>query len=127
MDWPDVETLLIGWLRERGYDARDELDNDLLDELPVVQVEALPAGDDDGLRLERALLDIDVYAADSVAASAMSGQIRHLLLNELRGSKLPEAVVGKVATVARPARRPYENTALRRYGATYEIYLHPVS
>lgn len=127
MGWPDVETLLIGWLRHRGYDARDELDNDLLDELPVVQVEALPAGDDDGFRLERVLLDVDVYAADATAASALSGQIRHLLLTELRGSTLPEAVIGKVATVARPAKRPYENTALRRYGATYEIYLHPVS
>lgn len=127
MDWPDVEELLIGWLRARGFDARDELDNQLLDELPVVQVERVPGGGDDGLRLERALMDVDVYAATSTEASAMAREIRRLLLSELRGSTLPEAVIGRVGTLTPPAKRPYENTGLRRYGATYEIFLHPVS
>jgi hypothetical protein len=36
-------------------------------------------------------------------------------------------VFGRIATVSAPGIRPYENTALRRVGATYEIHSHPVS
>jgi len=126
----DVELLVIQWLRSQlgsGVVVRDELDNNLLNELPTVQVERLPAGDDDGYRLDRALVDIDVYAATRGAAIALAVQIRGLLLGSLKGSTAGGAVVGKVKTEAAPGARPYENTGLRRIGATYEIYSHPVS
>lgn len=126
MNWPDAEVMVIGWLRDRGMDARDELDNDLLDELPVVRVNRIPGGGDDGFRLDQAFMDIDVFAATSDAASALSREIRRLFLAELRGSEITEAVIGAVTTVSPPARRPYENTGLRRHGATYSIYFHPV-
>lgn len=125
-DWPDIEVVIIGWLRERGLDARAELDNQLLDELPVVQV-TRSSGDDDGLRLDRALVDVDAYAANRAAAFALSGMARGLLLNELRGSVTDLAVIGMVRTISAPSWRPYENTGLRRNGATYEIFFHPVS
>jgi len=126
----DVELLVIQWLRAQlgsGVVVRDELDNNLLDELPTVQVERLPVGDDDGVRLDRALIDVDVYAATRGAAIAMAIQIRGLLLGSLPGATTGGAVVGKVGTEAAPGVRPYENTGLRRVGATYEIYSHPVS
>lgn len=125
----DVELELIGWLQARHPEAvvRDELDNRLLEELPTIQVERLPAGGDDGLRLERALVDINVYAATRAEATALAGVVRGELLASLRGSATAAAVFGRVATLTPPAPRPYENTALRRMGATYEIYLHPVS
>jgi len=126
----DVELLLIQWLRAQlgsGVVVRDELDNNLLNELPTAQVERLPAGDDDGYRLDRALVDVDVYAATRGSAIALALQIRGLLLGSLPGSTAGGAVVGKVRTVAAPGVRPYENTGLRRIGATYEIYSHPVS
>jgi hypothetical protein len=126
----DVELLVIQWLQGHlgsGVVVRDELDNNLLSELPTVQVERIPAGDDDGFRLDRAFVDIDVYAATRGAAIALSLQIRGLLLSQLPGSITGGAVVGRVATATAPGVRPYENTGLRRVGATYEIYSHPVS
>ncbi|WP_435246335.1 phage tail termination protein [Streptomyces sp. NRRL F-5630] len=123
----DVELLLIGWLQERLPDVvvRDELDNNLAAELPTVQVQRV-GGDDDGLRLDRALVDVDVYTASRAEAITLSATIRGLLL-AARGSATAAAVLGRVGTVSAPAVRPYENTALRRVGATYEIYCHPVS
>lgn len=126
----DVELLVIQWLQGQlgsGVIVRDELDNNLLAELPTVQVERIPAGDDDGFRLDRALVDVDVYAATRGSAIALAIQIRGLLLGLLPGSTTGGAVVGRVRTEAAPGVRPYENTGLRRVGATYEIHSHPAS
>jgi len=125
----DVEVLLIGWLQSRlgvGVVVRDELDNNLADELPTVQVQRAGGGDD-GFRLDRPVVDVNVYAASRGDASALSHQIRSLLLTELRGAKTDTAVVGYITTISAPSNRPYENTALRRNGATYQMHVHPVS
>ncbi|WP_455681987.1 phage tail termination protein [Streptomyces uncialis] len=125
----DVELVLIGWLQVRLGPAvvvRDELDNNLVAELPTVQVETV-GGDDDGFRLDRPLVDINVYASSRAAAVELAGRVRSLLLHELRGSTTATAVFGRVSTLTLPAPRPYENTALRRVGATYEVFCHPVS
>jgi hypothetical protein len=124
--WPDAEAVVIGWLRGQGFDARAELDNNLANELPIVHVQSV-GGDDDGFRLERALIEIDVYAATRTAAAQLAQQVRGLLHTEMRGSADDQAVFGRVDTVSRPAWRPYENTGLRRIGATYAIHLHPVA
>ncbi|MCY0962609.1 hypothetical protein [Streptomyces sp. H27-H5] len=126
----DVELLVIQWLQAQLGEpvvVRDELDNNLLDELPTVQVERIAAGGDDGFRLDHALVDIDVYAATRGAAVALAAQIRGLLLAGLPGSTASGGVIGRVATISAPGSRPYENPGLRRIGATYEIYSHPVS
>lgn len=125
----DVELELIGWTQARvasGVVVRDELDNNLADELPTVQIEVV-GGDDDGFRLDRALVEVNVYAATRAAAIALAAQLHGLYLAELRGSATDNAVFGQVVTVSRPAARPYENTSLRRVGATYAIHSHPVS
>lgn len=127
-DWPNVEAILVtelGLLLD-GSTVTTELDNDLLAELPTVQVQRL-GGDDDGFRLDRPLVDIDVYATTRLQAAQLAEQVRTFLLRTLRGSTTDGATFGLIATVAAPAYRPYENTGLRRCGATYEIYLHPVS
>lgn len=125
----DVELELIGWLQARldsGVVVRDELDNNLLGELPTVQIE-VAGGDDDGFRLDRPFVDINTYAATRAEAIALAATVHGLILTELRGSVTDTAVFARAATLSRPAVRPYENTALRRVGATYEIYCHPVS
>lgn len=124
----DVEAALIAWLTARlpGAVVRAELDNNLTNELPTVQVERA-AGDDDGFRLDRALVDVNVYGATRSDAWALSATVRGLLLAELRGSASAGAVFGRVATVSAPSWRPYQNTSLRRLGAMYEIYSHPAS
>jgi hypothetical protein len=126
----DVELEVIVWLRARldpDVVVRDETDNNLLNELPTVQVQRIPSGGDDGIRLDRAFIDIDVYAATRAEAIGLSATIRGLLLTELRGTSTEAAVFSRVGTISAPGVRPYENTALRRVGAVYEIYSHPVS
>ncbi|WP_282790932.1 hypothetical protein [Streptomyces sp. CC224B] len=125
----DVEAELIarGAARFPQAVVRDELDNNLLNELPTIQIEQAPGGNDDGLRLSRPLVDINVYAATRAGAIALALQVHAWVTGELRGSTSSTAVIGRTAALALPAVRPYENTGLRRVGATYEIYLHPVS
>lgn len=125
-DWPDIEPQLVAWLlpRHTGAVVTTELDNDLLADLPVIQVTRV-MGDDDGVRLDRALVDVDVYAASRGAASTLARQVRRDLLDNLRGTATSAAVFGLVSTVSAPSWRPYEDINLRRWGATYEIYLRP--
>lgn len=126
-EWPNVEAVLVAALGAflDGPLVTTELDNDLLTELPVVQVHRVGGGDD-GFRLDRPLVDVDVYAATRLDAATLAEQVRSYLLS-LRGSITGTAVIGKVSTVSAPSWRPYQNTLLRRCGATYELYLHPVS
>ncbi|WP_306317205.1 MULTISPECIES: hypothetical protein [unclassified Streptomyces] len=125
----DIEAALIAAATPRFPSAvvRDELDNNLLDELPTIQVEQIPGGEDDGLRLARALVDINVYAATRGDAFALANQVHAWLTGELRGSTTSMAVFGRIGAVTLPAVQPYENTGLRRVGATYELFFHPVS
>ncbi len=125
----DIELELITRGAARFPDAvvRDELDNNLADELPTIQVQQIPAGDDDGLRLARMLVDIDVYAATRADAITLAREVHAWVTGELRGSTGPTLVIGRTSALTLPAPRPYENTALRRVGATYQFFCHPVS
>lgn len=125
----DIELELItrGTARFPEAVVRDELDNNLLAELPTVQINQLPAGEDDGVRLARMLVDIDVYAVTRADAIVLARQVHDWVTRELRGSTSATTVIGRTGALALPAVRPYENTALRRVGATYVIYCHPVS
>lgn len=128
MIWPDVEIELVAWLGAQlgGVRVCTELPADLGAVLPVVQVQRV-GGDDDTFRLDRALVDVDVYAATRADASTLARQVRDDLVMNLRGTSTAAAAFGLVATVAAPQWRPYENINLRRLGATYELYFHPVS
>lgn len=123
----DVEAELVAWLTNR-LDERTltDLPANLGDALPVVQIRRAGGGDD-GIRLDRAFVDIDVYAASRQAASTLMSQTRSLLLTELRGTVTTAAVFTSARTISAPTWRPYENPGLRRFGATFEIFCHPVS
>jgi hypothetical protein len=123
----DVEAELVAWLTA-GLTARvlTDLPADLGGVLPVVQIERV-GGDDDGIRLDRAFVDVDAYASTRQAASELLSQTRSLLLGGLRGTVTDAAVFTAARTITAPARRPYENPSVRRFGATFEIFCHPVS
>lgn len=125
----DIEMELITRATARFPDAvvRDELDNGLLDELPTIQINQVPGGGDDGIRLGRMLVDIDVYAATRADAIALAKDVHEWVTGEIRGSHSSTVVFGRTGALTLPAIRPYENTALRRVGATYEIFCHPVA
>lgn len=125
----DIELELITRATVKFSDAvvRDELDNNLLNELPTIQIQQIPGGSDDGLRLARMLVDVDVYARTRADAITLARQVHAWIEGELPGSVGDTIVFGRIRALALPALRPYENTALRRVGATYEIFCHPVS
>ncbi len=125
----DIELELITRATARFSDAvvRDELDNNLLNELPTIQINQIPGGDDDGIRLARMLVDIDVYAASRADAITLARDVHKWVTGELRGSSTDSLVIGRTGALTLPALRPYENTALRRVGATYVIFCHPVT
>ncbi|MFD5384242.1 hypothetical protein ACFWMG_04595 [Streptomyces sp. NPDC127074] len=122
-----MEVELIAWLGSQ-LDTRfaAELPANLLEVLPLGQVQRV-GGNDDSFRLDRALVDLDAYAATRAGASALARETRDALVMRLPGTKTAAAVFGRVSTVSAPSWRPYENTGLRRCGATYEIFFHPVS
>lgn len=125
--WPDIEVELVAWLGEGlSVLVTAELSNALLDELPVVQVQRVGGGDDH-FRVDRALVDVDVYAATRAEASGLARQVRDVLVAGLPGVRTEAAVFGRVSTESAPAWRPYDNSGLRRLGATYSIFFHPVS
>ncbi|WP_329215290.1 hypothetical protein OG352_06520 [Streptomyces sp. NBC_01485] len=123
----DIELELItrGTVRFPDAVVRDELDNSLAGELPTIQITHIPGGGDDGLRLARMIVDIDVYAASRAEAITLAREVHDWVTGELRGSSGESIVVGRTGCLSLPAVRPYENVALRRVGATYEIYCHP--
>jgi hypothetical protein len=125
----DIEGELIprGQARFPAAVVRDELDNNLLNELPTIQINQIPAGDDDGVRLARMLVDIDTYHRTRAEAFTLAREVHRWVTDELRGSFTSTLVIGRTAALTLPAVRPYENTGLRRVGATYEIFCHPVS
>lgn len=126
--WPDLEIELVAWLNEAldGVRHCTELPADLAGALPINQIQRV-GGDDDTFRLDRALISLDSYAATREAASLLARQTRHQLVTALPGVKTSAAVFARVSTLSAPAWRPYENPNLRRMGATYEIFSHPVS
>jgi hypothetical protein len=73
------------------------------------------------------LVDINVYAETRVEAIALARDVHNWVTGELRGSAGETLVIGRTGALALPAPRDYENTALRRVGATYVIFCHPVS
>ena len=123
----DIEAELIPRAQELWPDAvvRDELDNNLLSELPTIQFEQVPAGSDDGIKLARFLVDMNVYAAARADAFTQAREDHDWITGALRGSTSPTSVIGRTGCLALPAVRPYENTGLRRVGGTYEIFCHP--
>lgn len=123
----DVEAELVAWLKvELEVRVVTDLPANLEDVLPVMQIHRAGGGDD-SFRLDRAFVDLDAYAATRPAASQLMTRARTLLLTQLRGVTTAAAVFTSARTITAPAWRPYENLNLRRFGATFEVFCHPVS
>lgn len=120
--YADVERLLVALLPglTGGVRACTDLPADLLQVLPVVQVARI-GGTDSSVSLDVATVDVDSYAASRQAANELAGQVRHALLFALPGAAAAGGVVTRVQTLSAPAWRPYDNTTLRRVGASYQL------
>jgi hypothetical protein len=125
MTFPDVETLLVGWLSGHlaGMRVVTDTPSNLASLLPVVQVTRFGGGDH-SVALDVANIDVDTYAATRQGAAELAEQVRYALLFILPGQNNKGVVVTRTDTLIGPSWRAYENTALRRFGATYQLTVH---
>lgn len=123
-----VEPVTATWLTGRFPAARvvTETPADLsnVGTQPIILVVGLPGGQH--LVLGRPMVDVECYGATRDAARTLAGQVHNALLFEMRGL-IANGVVTTVKTTGTPAWRPYSNTNVRRFGATYQVYLHDAS
>lgn len=120
--YADVESLLIGWLPSHlgGTRALTTLPANLATVLPIVQVTRISGGDS-VISLDQAIVDFDTYAATRAGAQLLCEQVRGVLRLTLPGTVIGGFQVSRVATLSGPAWRPYENPAVQRFGASYQI------
>jgi len=113
----------------------DELPAAANDLLPIIQVARTGGGDDD-LTLDAPRVDIDVLwppdddlNPDRDGARRMGERIRTFLRTDFEGRTFADAagnraVIALVRTLTGPHILPWDDTAVRRCGASYEITAH---
>lgn len=129
----DVETLLTGWIETVVADtvtvvvATDEPDDglpvDLTYRLPLVAV-ARVGGADDTITLDRATVDIDVFASDYRHARDLALDLWARVRRDLPGHTSGTSTVARTRITAAPVRRPWDAPAIYRVGMTAEITAH---
>lgn len=120
---PDAERALVAVLREHlAVPVAVAVDAHLQQSAPCVRL-CRVGGDDDGFRVDRALVDVDAFDSSWARAAELAGRVRAFLLT-CRGVRTPAGLICKAATVSAPAHRPWDNPGLRRFGATYQVWLH---
>jgi hypothetical protein len=118
----DVELWLHDWLAtEFGVRVVTELPANLQDVVPVIQVGRVGGGN--RYTIDRPTVDVVCFTSSLSggdgrnAARKFAELVRDAMYFRLPGT-LP---VTSVATVSAPAWRPYDNPAVRCYGATYQL------
>jgi hypothetical protein len=117
----DVERLLVSWLNVH-LTIRCVTDLPATLPLPIIQVGRI-GGTDTNRGIDVPMVDIECYAADRPSARSVAESVRDVLRFSLPGTSVNGAYVARVDTVSGPARRPYDNTNVVRYVATYSIHL----
>lgn len=127
LPYVDTERILVAWLSAQlACRVVTDLPADLEKRVPLLQIQRF-GGADVAPGLDVVSLDVDSYGPDRGSAIALAEDARAALRFELPGTQIDGAVFTRVTTIEGPAFRPYDNTALRRFGATYQIYVHIVS
>lgn len=125
MSYQGVELMLHDFLVAAvGVRVCTELPADLQDVLPVVQVVRIggPHDDNDPFLLIPTV-SVDCFADDRLAAITLADQVDRAMRKTLPGAQVHGASVGLVRTLTGPSWRPWDDTAVRRYGATYQVRL----
>lgn len=124
MAYPDIERLLVGWLSAR-FSLRVVTDTpaNLEKVLPLIRVTRF-GGADTAPGIDRAIVDVDTYGATRATAAQLAERVRYSFLFKLCGTQVDDVAIVDVDTLSGPSWRPYDNTALRRFGASYAITTH---
>lgn len=120
--FPDIELLLIGWLQPRfpGVRFATELPANITE--TTVHVTRI-SGADRSIRVDRPIVDIDVYALDhptSVNVALAIGAV----IRVARSVITENGVIQSASTINGPRWLPEPNPDLRRRSATYMFFVH---
>lgn len=125
MTFGGVDPLLIGWAKQH-FGVRFALDtpSDLAGVVPLVQVQTVGGPSSDNYPgLIAATVSVDCFEADYSAASELAWTVDNGFRTALPGAAFGGVVFSKVRTLTIPGRRPWDDVAVRRYGATYQVWL----
>lgn len=126
LPYVDVERLLVPWLGSQCQcRVLTDLPADLERQVPLLQI-ARVGGNDIRPGLDVVGLEVDAYGPNRGSAVALAENARHALRFVLPNTQIDGAVFTRVDTVEAPAFRPYDNTGLRRFGASYRLVVHIV-
>jgi len=122
-----AESVIHAWLAQEFAPTRvsTETPANLADVLPYIKVERF-GGSDALLVLDAANIDVEVFAADRTAARSLAEEVRTSLRSNLPGQSVAGGFVADVATISAPTRAPYDNTAMRRFVASYRITIRSI-
>lgn len=120
--FPDIELLLITWLQPQFPGTR------FCTVLPAGITETTVhvtriSGANRSLRVDRPIVDIDVYALDYETSVSVALAIE-AWLRAVRNVVTDTGVLLSAVTVSGPRWLPEPNPALWRRSATYELYVH---
>jgi hypothetical protein len=126
--YADVEAVVIGYLSSLGVGrVTARLPADLAAALPVVLVERIPGGTDDGIT-DTAHVDVATFVArepsnpNRAGAVDLAERVRAALL-ALRHRDVGGVLVDTVETLTPPAWVDYADDHVTRFVATYELTL----
>jgi hypothetical protein len=101
-----------------------DLPSTLASDVPLCRLQHVGGGSDDDLWTFRApTVSVDSFAADRAGASALAERVEQWFRVSLPGSVLSGSVVTKVQTLTAASWRPWDDIAVRRYGAAYVLHL----
>lgn len=130
MAYGDVEELVRAWIdsvTDPGVtvivEPAEGLPADLAYRLPLVAVSRFGGGDD-VLTLDRAELDVDVFASTYQYARALAETLRLSLRLDLAGYTVDGCTAARIRTLSAPRRLDWQAANIHRVNATYEIVTH---
>lgn len=123
--FPGVERLLVAWLTGAlGVRVVTTLPADLTQAVPLLQVTRIGGPHDDSVpSLQIPTVDIDAFGTDEGAVSDLLERVDVSLRYHLPGATVLGGRVGKVRTLSGSAWRAWENTDVRRRGASYQLWV----
>lgn len=123
--FPDVEQLLVSWLGgpDSGVSAYRYctiLPGSITE--TTVRIEHT-SGANRSIRVDRPIVDVDVYALDVADGKLAAKLIAQAILN-MRSVRTTDGTVQSARTVIGPRWLPDINPAVYRFGASYELSTH---
>ncbi len=122
---PDVEQLLVRWLAGADSGVGTYAYCTILPATiagTVVRV-SRTSGADRSIRVDRPIVDIDVYALTE-ADGAEAARLIQQAVRSMRSVRTQDGTVQSAKTVIGPRWMPDINPELFRFGASYEVFTH---